>query len=125
MTLNTAGNYTIRVNNPDGGQSNIFGFTVTASVTPPPAITGFSPNPVPGSNNQQTMTISGTGFQSGASVTLFTKGQTFPIPSNRTTFINANQIQILASVSTQAANWTAQVTNPDGQSSNTWTFQVR
>jgi hypothetical protein len=57
-------------------------------------------------------------------VTLTSLGQTFPIPASRTTFVNSSQIQISANVTTTAASWTAQVTNPSLQASNVFTFTV-
>jgi len=122
--LSDAGAWSVTVNNPDGQHSNAWNFTVTAGVSAPPVISSISPNPVPGSNSQQTITINGSGFVSGATVTLQSLGVPYPIPANRTTFVSSTQIQILANVTTQAASWTAQVTNPDGSASNVFNFTV-
>jgi hypothetical protein len=104
-----------------GGYSTLLYFTVAAA---PPLITGVSPNPVPGSNSQQTISISGSSFVFGASVTLTSLGVTYPIPASRTTFVSSSEIQIFVDVGTEAASWTVQVINPNEQASNVFTFTV-
>ena len=111
------------------GASNSAGNSATSAVVyftvkVAPAISGVSPNPVPKLNGYQTITISGSAFISGASVTLTSLGQSFPIPASRTTFVNTGDIQISVNVTTTVASWTAQVTNPGGLSSNVFTFPV-
>ncbi|MDE2179452.1 MAG: CHAP domain-containing protein [candidate division NC10 bacterium] len=94
------------------------------SVSAAPVISSLSPNPVTGANARQTLTLFGSGFMPGLTVTLRTGGQSYPIPPDRTTVMSATQVQILADVTTQAATWTAQVTNPGGASSNPFSFTV-
>jgi hypothetical protein len=112
----------VGASNSAGSSSPSLGVYFTTRVAP--IITGITPNPVPGLNGDQTITIQGTSFVSGATVTLTSLGQTFPIPASRTTFVNSSQIQISANVTTTAASWTAQVTNPSLQASNVFTFTV-
>jgi hypothetical protein len=112
----------VGASNSAGSSSPSLGVYFTTRVAP--IITGITPNPVPGLNGDQTITIQGTSFVSGATVTLTSLGQTFPIPASRTTFVNSSQIQISANVTTTAASWTAQVTNPSEQASNVFTFTV-
>src|SRR6185369_10173283 len=88
FTNNTA-NWSAQVVNPGGAFSNVFTFQVQAtSVTP--NISSVSPNPVPGSNSSQTLTLFGSNFVSGATVTLrdLTNGGTY---SKSTTFISSSQ----------------------------------
>jgi hypothetical protein len=94
-----------------------------AFAAPPPAISSVSPSPVIAAVGAQTIFVNGTGFQNGAAlrVHLFNGAfQTVVTP----TFLSATQLSILVDVSTTAANWTAQVFNPDGQSSNVFAFTV-
>ncbi|MCU1601046.1 MAG: hypothetical protein JWO22_1755 [Frankiales bacterium] len=58
----TPGPYNITVVNPDGGRD-----TLPYVVNPLPNITGTSPTPIPG-NTPTTVTLTGTGFQSGLSI---------------------------------------------------------
>ncbi len=92
--------------------------------TSPPSITSVRPNPATGSNSAQTMTISGSGFVSGATVTWrdLTFNQTY---SNRTpSSVTSTQIIISATFGTDPSNWSAQVINPDGRSSSQANFSV-
>jgi hypothetical protein len=95
------------------------------AATPAPAITGLSPDPVPGLDRLQMLTLTGRGFASGARVTLRTGGEVFLIPRERTAVVSQEQIQIRANLTSQPATWTAEVVNPDGRASNRVTFTVR
>ncbi len=101
-------------------------FTVSETPAVQPAITGIRPNPVVGSSERQTVSILGANFVSGASVTLHAQsdGVDYDIPAERTTFVSATQIDVSANFTVEPDTWTAQVTNPDGQSSNEFEFQV-
>src|SRR5262249_30390169 len=119
ILLGTTGSYTIRVNNPDGGTSNVFSFNVAG-----PAISSVSPNPVTGSNTAQPFTINGSGFVSGDTVTLRDKtaGQIF---TNRTiSSLTSNQIVINPNFPTAAHTWSVEVLNSLGGSSGEFIFQV-
>ena len=88
-----------------------------------PTISSVSPNPVPGSNSSQTLIIYGSDFVSGVSVRLedLTNGGVFNKP---TSYVNSSQVTISANFTTAAATWTAQAINPDGGSSNVYSFSV-
>src|SRR5262249_4687943 len=119
ILLGLTGSYTIRVNNPDGGTSNVFSFNVAG-----PAISSVSPNPVTGSNTAQPFTINGSGFVSGDTVTLRDKtaGQIF---TNRTiSSLTSNQIVINPNFTTAAHTWSVEVLNSLGGSSGEFIFQV-
>jgi hypothetical protein len=107
---------------PFGG--SLADFVVGARTLPAPIVTSLTPNPVPGLNAQQSITINGLNFTSGAVVTLRTAGSTYPIPGDRTTVVDTTRIKISANVTDAPAQWTVQVTNPDGQSSAELNFQV-
>jgi len=97
--------------------------TVNASV---PFIGAISPNPVPGINGNQTLFINGTGFQNGAGLKVRLvrpTGQT-DLQGAQVTFLSSTQLSILIDAGTTAANWTTQVINPDGQSSNVFAFSI-
>ncbi|HYU27039.1 MAG TPA: hypothetical protein VEO74_17645, partial [Thermoanaerobaculia bacterium] len=108
--------------NPNGSSSNVYTFHVTATAAAP-SITSTSPEPVPGSNSSQTLTLYGSNFASGCTVTLndTTNGGTY---TKSTTFISSTQIAISANFTNATATWTAKVTNPNGSSSNVYTFHV-
>src|SRR5258707_8164614 len=68
-TLGTAGTYTIKVNNPDGGQSNTFSYNGSAHHSTP--VTTITSIPTSTSNNSnQTVSVFGSQFQSGLTVTV-------------------------------------------------------
>ncbi|HEX9162606.1 MAG TPA: IPT/TIG domain-containing protein [Thermoanaerobaculia bacterium] len=104
-----AGDVTLTVTNPDG-QSAAFG-TFTFAV-PGPAITSITPPT--GSNAFTTITISGSGFVSGATVTIG------GAPAESTTFVDSSTIKAVTPPgpvdlsSTSAKDVT--VINPNGQS---------
>jgi len=67
VTLNVTGTYGMRVNNPDGGQSNVFNFQTMK-------ITSTSPTSPPRSNSDQSVDVNGSGFQPNLTVTVFFPG---------------------------------------------------
>ena len=122
---NDVGTWLVRVNNPNGQSSNWASFSVTPS-SAAPTISSLSPNPVPGSSTDQPVNIFGTGFVSGSGLKVrvtFPGGQT-DLQGSQVTFISSTQLRILITVGTSAANWTAQVINPNGQGSNVFPFTV-
>jgi len=119
-----AGPWSVTVTNPDGQASSQLNFQVQGS-TPAPVLTSVSPNPVPGLWGQQTLTVNGSNFVSGAIVRLqdLTNGGG-PYDKTPTSF-SSGQLQISANFTTAAATWSAQVINPDGQASSQVNFQVQ
>jgi hypothetical protein len=119
VTLNVAGTYGIRVNNPDGGQSNTFNFTTQAAT---PSISSISPSTPTRSGSNQNVQVSGSNFQSGLTVTVF-------IPGGGTATLSGSQIQNVTSSSftmvitlNVAGTYGIRVNNPDGTQSNTFNF---
>jgi len=118
----TARAWAVQVVNPSGAASNAATLTVTAPVTP--VIASLSPNPMTGSSNSQTLTIKGSGFQAGLTVTLTTGATTAAYQGSYIASVTATQVQVSVNVGTAAHNWTVQVANPGGVASNTATLTV-
>jgi len=89
-----------------------------------PQITGVNPASPTVNSSRQWLIINGSGFVSGSQVTLRISVSEYPIPSDRTEFVNSGQINVYAGL-TDAGTWTVQVTNPSGSQSNTYPFQVQ
>jgi hypothetical protein len=117
-----AGSYsaTVVITNPDGGSA---GDSFQVNTTPAPSISGLSPSSYPASGSSQTMLINGSNFQSGATLT-FHDPQGSPYAGRATTFISSSQLSNPFNNGNDAGTWTVFVTNPSGQTSNTWTFTV-
>ncbi|MHC1763595.1 MAG: M23 family metallopeptidase [Verrucomicrobiia bacterium] len=95
------------------------------SSQPAPTITGVNPNPVTGSSKQQTITIGGANFMKQPTLTLTWTGQPgYTVPDSQVTFVNSTQLQMSITTATTPDAWTVKVTNPDGQSSGQFQFQV-
>jgi uncharacterized protein (TIGR03437 family) len=91
--------------------------------TPSPTITALTPNPVPLSANPQTVTFTGTYFQSGLTVLLYSpSGTESSISGANINVISATQFTAQITVGTSAGTWTALVFNPDGGESTLFTF---
>ena len=89
-------------------------------------IISVSPNPVTGSTNAQTLTVNGKNFASKATVTLrdLTAGKTLANLKPTTANSSGTQLTVSATFGLAADNWSAEVINPNGQSSGQFPFQV-
>ncbi|ADE16782.1 MscS Mechanosensitive ion channel [Nitrosococcus halophilus Nc 4] len=96
-----------------------------AKESAPPMVTTVKPNPVIGAQQRQWIRIIGSGFTSGSKVTLQLGERIFPIPSERTKWLNDGELAIYANVSTGPSTWKVQVTNPEGQNSTPFSFEVK
>ena len=122
-TLNASGSWSLRVNNPDGGQSNTFSFTVGSG----PLISSVSPPSPVASVSNQNIPVFGSGFQPNLSVSV-----TFPNGTS-TTLSGPGQIQNVTPTSftmvttlNATGTWRIRVNNPNGGGqSNTYNFTVR
>jgi subtilase family serine protease len=110
---------TVQVTNSNGQASNTVNLQVNAPPVPP-AITSLSPNPMTGSSSSQTLTITGTGFLAGPKVTLGCASATV----GTVTLTGSTQIQVPVNVGATARTCTVQVTNSNGQASNTVSLTV-
>jgi hypothetical protein len=114
--------WTVQVSNANGAVSNTIPLTVTAPTTPVPAITSLTPNPMVGSASNQTLTITGTGFATGDTVTATYAGGTLTTLSIIS--VSATQIQASIATGTTAHTWSVQVTSPSKFASNTASLTV-
>ena len=99
----TPGSYTVAVRNPDGGRA-----TYNITVVAPPTITSISPATVPRTGSRAVV-ITGTGFQSGATVTM-QGGVVSGVSVTPPTRVNAT----FTSDNSRSGISTVRVTNPDG-----------
>lgn len=111
----------VSVTNPDGGVSNITALQVNAAAVAL-TITSLSPNPMTGSASAQTLTINGTGFVTGAKVSLTAPGAS-PVVYDAN-FVSSTRLTASVTVGTTAQNWTVSVSNPTGSPSSNSTLQV-
>jgi pimeloyl-ACP methyl ester carboxylesterase len=122
ITLNVAGNYGIRVNNPNGLQSNTFNFTTQ---NPTPNISSINPSSPCVSSNNQNVTVNGTNFQSGLTVTIF-------IPGGNNVTLSGSQIQSVTATSfimvvtlNIQGTYGIRINNPSGIQSSTFNFSTQ
>ncbi|MBW7864886.1 MAG: IPT/TIG domain-containing protein, partial [Candidatus Hydrogenedentes bacterium] len=96
--------------------------TVFSAVAASPSITSITPNPLTYSSTSDTITLNGSNFVSGCTVTLkdITNGGTF---AKSVTYVSSSQIKVTANFTNNTATWSAQVTSPTA--SNTVQFQVK
>jgi subtilase family serine protease len=81
-----------------------------------PTINTLGPNPMTGSTAAQTLTIAGTGFLSGATVTAsYAGGSSTNLP---VTSLSSTQIQATINTGTTARTWSITVANTSGAASN-------
>jgi hypothetical protein len=97
------------------------------SPLPPPSINSVNPSPVPAVNQNQTITINGIGFQSGTGSKVrltSSSGSQTDLTGTAVTWLSSTQLSITVNLGTVAGNWAVQVFNPDGTSSNIFSFSV-
>jgi hypothetical protein len=116
----------VQVVNSNGLASNTVSLQVNAP-QPPPVIASVSPNPMTGSNSNQTLTINGSGFQAGSGLTVLVgySGYTATVSGAQVTWVSSSQIKASIKVGTTARSWLVEVVNPNGHASNVATFQVK
>jgi hypothetical protein len=89
-----------------------------------PVVTSISPNPAPESNSNQQLTIRGSNFQNGATLTYYDTNDT-PYPDHAANFVNSGQLVDPAfNDDSDAGTWTVVVVNPGSQSSTAFNFTV-
>jgi hypothetical protein len=120
--LTTAGSYPVVVTNPapGGGSSVAFSFTVSAT-NPVPTVISLSPASLTAGATAQTLTITGTGFLSGSTVT-------YNGLSHAASFVDSNHLKITLTTTdlSTAGTYPVVVTNPSpgGGASNPRSFVV-
>ena len=121
ITLNAAGTWGLQVNNPGGQTSNTFSFSVAAGA---PTITSISPASPTQSGSNQTITVNGTNFQSGLTVTAtFPSGGSTTLSGTQIQNVTAGSFQLLITLNA-TGTWGIRVNNSGGQTSNTFNFTV-
>jgi len=91
----------------------------------PPVIRGVSPASPTSSSTRQILTISGTGFQAGLTVTVaFASGGSSTLTGTEIQNVSSTSFRVLATLSGNG-RCTLRVTNPNGQVSNTWDLTVQ
>src|SRR5262249_53586750 len=99
--------------------------TAPICAAPAPVINGLSPSTYPALSGNQTMTINGSNFKSGATLTFHDpQGTSIASTASKLTFVSSSQISYQFNNGSDAGTWTVFVVNPDGQTSNTWSFSV-
>jgi hypothetical protein len=89
-----------------------------------PTVSGVSPSPVPGSISNQQLTISGSNFVSGATLTYYDISNT-SYPDRAANFISSGQLVDPAfNDANDTGTWKVQVVNPGGQTSTAFSFTV-
>gem|GEM_PF-3222923 len=90
-----------------------------------PTISYISPSSFVASYINKTMTINGSNFQSGCTLTFFPpEGGTIPSNSNKLTFNSSTQLSYQFNNGNDVGTWSVRVNNPDEKSSNTVNFTV-
>jgi PBP1b-binding outer membrane lipoprotein LpoB len=120
-----AGTWTVRVNNPDGQISNSVSFLVTTT-SPAPNISTVTPPSMPADSTiNQTLTINGNSFKSGATLTFVRpSGANLNSDPTKLTFVSSNRFSYELNNGGNVGTWTVRVNNPDGQTSNAGSFTV-
>jgi len=122
----TARTWTVQVINPNGLASNNGSVQVVAP-PPPPAIASLTPNPMSRSNAAQTLTINGSGFQTGSGLRVVLSYGGFSTTLQGTAIQSSSATQIKAAVNVGATvrTWTVRVVNPNGMASNSATLTMK
>jgi uncharacterized protein YxjI len=110
-----AGNWSVRVNSPDGAlHSGSNSFTVAAAALTP-SLTSVSPTSYPADNNNHSMQLFGSNFLSTDTLT-FTdpQGNSIPSTASKLTFVNSGEIDYQINDQSDAGNWSVRVNSPDG-----------
>lgn len=90
-----------------------------------PQITSVSPSPVPGSDQVQTLTITGTDFNDTATVTLRNETTGQDVTEFNVTGITTTEVTLDATFGNDAATWSVTVTNPDTGTTGAFEFDVQ
>jgi len=88
------------------------------------AIERVEPSPVRSSQTRQTVRIFGEGFVPASSVTVYWGDREYPIPAERTTYVDVGRIDILAGLFPGGPGWALVVENPGGGRSERFGFAV-
>jgi hypothetical protein len=107
------------------GLADIRGLLKLPLSGPAPVISEVSPPSYPATNYNQSMTIKGSNFQSGASLTFVNpKGIHIDGAAHKLTYVSTTQLSYQFNNAGDAGPWSVIVNNPGGQGSNPVSFTV-
>jgi murein DD-endopeptidase MepM/ murein hydrolase activator NlpD/pimeloyl-ACP methyl ester carboxylesterase len=123
--LGATGNWSIRVNNPDGGQSSVFNFNV-AGGGQNPAISSINPGTPITSGADQNVIVNGNNFQPGlrVDVSFPNDGVARLQGTGQIQNVTANSFLMRITLN-GTGNWTIRAINPDGTQSGQFSFNVQ
>jgi hypothetical protein len=116
---NAAQSLPVTVTAPNGATSNSAVLTVVPPV-PPPIVNSLSPNLTAPSLSIQPLTIKGSGFVSGIDLQVAVGGINYS--GAQITSVTSTQLVVGVSITTGCQGLPVQVTNPNGQTSNSVTL---
>jgi subtilase family serine protease len=105
----------------NGTTSNSVALTVTAPPEPP-ALSTLNPSRMAPSNSVQTLTVMGSGFVSGNALNVTVGGTAYS--GAQVTYLSPTQLAVSVNVGTSCQLLPVQVTNPNGQASNSVSLPV-
>ncbi|MGH9847384.1 MAG: alpha/beta fold hydrolase, partial [Blastocatellia bacterium] len=129
MVINFNGNpgsYGIRVNNPNGGQSGVFSFTVNPVDNFDPVIRGISPASPVATRGNQNVTVNGSNFLSGLTVTVFfPSGSTGTLSGAQIQNVTATSFTMVIDFNGNPGSYGIRVNNPNNRQSTTFNFTAQ
>jgi hypothetical protein len=102
-------------------------FITSACATPARTVAGVSPVPVPASNSNTLITITGSNFQNGDTLTFTdTNGTPYQSVPTKLSFVSSSQITYQFNNNSDAGTWHVTVNSADNTlHSNSFPFTVR
>jgi hypothetical protein len=124
LTFPTGGTYSLVVLNPDGSKSSPFAVRVKSSggSGPRPTVDQVSPAETAKDTREQTVTLSGSNFAAGATLSVTDPAGT--VSTIRTLEKSTPQTIVARLMLDQPGNYSIVVVNPDGEASNPVTIKV-
>ena len=122
-----SGSNTIQARSQDaaGNYSTVASVSVTYTPSATPVISSVWPISMMASGSDQTLTINGSNFQSGATLTFVPpEGGTIASTASKLTFVSSTRISYEFNNGSDAGTWSVKVNNPGGLSSNSVSFVV-
>src|SRR6185312_7714429 len=110
------------INNPDGGRSAAFPFQVTSPISNP-TVASISPATPTAQNQNQIITVNGSSFQAGLTVTVNFPGGSSTLSGTQIQGVTASSFQMVALLGIPGS-YSIVINNPDGGRSAAFPFQV-
>ena len=117
------GTHTITITATGGGETRTATYSLTVGELITPQITGVNPAQPIAQSTRQWLGILGTGFVVDSQVILRIGLSDYPIPADRTEYVDSNRINVFVGL-TNSGTWTAQVVNSGGRQSYIFSFTV-